>query len=136
MALGQLLPRVFERLRLTAGEACGPRAKGRALVSDAQCHEQRGVRLQGRLFLAELLECRAQVGARPAAKPLPGARQQALLECNDAFEVDVVGRKPAIVAIARIDQAVLPQLVRAQHEQIRRKRRQRLIRRVSMTGRP
>ena len=89
--IGRLSPRLGKRSRFTQGQARRPLLKRRSPVFGSQSHEQRGLLLQTGLFLAELIECGAQVRTRPMPEILPGTSEQAFLERNDPFEINVVG---------------------------------------------
>lgn len=91
--VGRLSPRLGERSRFPQSQAGRPLLKGRSPVFGSQSHEQRGLFLQTGLFLAKLIECCTQVRTRPTPEIVPGTSEQAFLERNDPFEINVVGRE-------------------------------------------
>src|SRR5262249_23617241 len=87
-----------------------------------------------RLFAAEILESRAQVGARAAAEVSPSCFEQPILEPLDDVEIYSRGRERAAGAIARLHQLVLDQPGRADEDSLSRKGREGLIGRIAIAS--
>src|SRR3954464_6027264 len=88
------------------------------------------------LFQAVLLEGRSQIGLCPGIEVIPSTLEKAPLERDDGAVFDRVWRERDALAVARLQQSIRDEKIRADQELVASERRQRLIRRIAVARRP
>src|SRR5207245_1998915 len=126
----------IERGGRTPDDLRGPLEVRSAAVSLFERAEQGVVVQPVRLRLTELFDRRLQVLARAGAEVPPSRLEQRVFESLDGIEIDRRWRKRAAREIARANESVLDQPLGADQQRVARERRQGLVRRVAIAGRP